>query len=155
MISTDPVNGASVAADNRPEFPSGFKMFTSSATPPPGWTQVGTNNNRGIRITSGAGGAQGGSATFTDIFTTRGLSGTVNGTAITVLQMPPHNHPGNPLGNNNNDNLGPPSASSGQGVGAFYDTTTVGGGQSHDHSVTLNNLNMSLAYLDVMEIQRN
>jgi hypothetical protein len=92
VVVTDVTNGARVAADNRQEFPPGTRLLFTQAVAPTGWTQLVTNANRGIRITSGSGGVQAGSAGFTDIFMSRGLSGTVNGTAITIDQMPAHTH---------------------------------------------------------------
>lgn len=154
VVITDATNGARTAADNQTEFASGMKLFTSQAAAPTGWTIVATNANRAIRISGTAGGGTGGSASFTDIFTTRGITGSVGGTAITIAQMPAHTHDTNPLGNNDNDNSAPPCASNSGVIGATFNTTSAGGGQAHDHSLTINNLNMNLQYLDVIEIQK-
>ncbi len=171
VVITDSTNGARVGADNQTEFASGFKMFTSSAAAPTGWTANAGNANRGIRIAASGGGATAGSADFTDIFTTRGITGTVNGTAISEAQMPAHAHliangdfsssfPAltssnnlinqNQTGSNtNNFSLAGSSTAHDRGL-----TSSKGSGQQHDHTVTINNLNMALKYLDVLEIQK-
>jgi len=144
LIVTDGTSGARIDADNKAEFPSGFSMLCLDAAPPTGWT-VQATNNRGIMVNSTSGGALGGSAGFTDIFTTRGLTGTIFGTAITVAQMPPHNHYIT-CANDDDDFASIPARSNAAGptVGNTA-ISTVGGGQAHDHAMSINNLNMSLA----------
>ena len=168
LISTDATNGTRIDADNKTEFDSGFRMFCSNTVAPTGWTAIATNNNRGIQVVSANGGVQGGSATFTDTFTTRGLTGTVNGTAITEAQMPLHGHPARYSTGANKDcdgfgGIGLPTdnlvnfpaytgalgSTAGQQIGG------TGGGQAHDHGLSINNLNMNLAYVTVLEIQKN
>jgi hypothetical protein len=152
LVALDVTNGARTAADNQTEFPAGFKMFTSSSAAPTGWTTLGTNTNRGIRI-AGTGGVQGGSAGFTDIFTTRGITGTVGGTAITIAQLAAHTHTV-PM-NIGDDAFGTEPRAAATPNAATVQTDPTGGGAAHDHSLSINNLNMSLAYVDVMEIQKN
>lgn len=176
LVIMDATNGARVGADNQTEFASGMKLFTSSAAAPTGWTAQAGNANRGIRIAGSGGGATGGSADFTDIFTTRGITGTVGGTAISEAQMPVHHHfvfantsshangsNGNitntqyvsayaGFGNSNSYTMDHPTDGTTANAGLSSDT---GSGQQHDHTVSINNLNMNLKYLDVLEIQKN
>jgi hypothetical protein len=171
LVITDATNGARVGADNQTEFASGFKMFTSSSVAPTGWTAQAGNANRGIRVAASGGGNTGGSADFTDIFTTRGITGSVGGTAISEAQMAAHQHFVINTDSNSSNNAVTASnyiqdqyAAAGSNAYDLSGTSTPatvglssskGGGQTHDHTVTINNLNMNLKYLDVLEIQKN
>ena len=73
-------------------FPSGTRMLFQQTTAPTGWTKDTSNNNIALRVTSGSV-STGGTLTFTQAFNSvRTVDGTVGGTAITVSQMPSHNH---------------------------------------------------------------
>lgn len=169
VVITDGANGARVAADNQTEFPSGTKLPFYQDVAPTGWTKQTVDTNIGVRITSGSdGGTIAGSANFTDIFTTRGLTGTVGGTAITEAQMASHGHPirvstqtletsdatgGVMVHINSAANFsaytGTPDNTAGHQIGG------TGGGQSHDHSLSINNLNMSLRYMNMIVAVKN
>lgn len=172
VIATDPANGALVAADNQTEFPSGTKLPFYQDVAPTGWTKQIIDSNIGVRITNGSdGGTIAGSANFTDIFTTRGLTGTVNGTAITEAQMATHKH----FIANGSEGLtsttllstNHATRSGGGSDGPKYElratasdcdvglSSLTGGGQSHDHSLTINNLNMSLRYMNMIVATKN
>lgn len=169
VVITGPTLGARIAADNRAEFAAGTVMPFYQQTAPTGWTKQVVDTNIGVRITSGTdGGTIAGSANFTDIFTTRGITGTVGGTAISVAQMPVHGHSFR-LSVNNDDDVDtsgglamsqggetdfPPYTGTltntpGQQIGAG------GGGQSHDHSLSINNLNMNLRYMNMIVCTKN
>jgi hypothetical protein len=90
---------------NPPSVPSGSVMLFYQATAPTGWTQVTTQNDKALRVVSGAGGGTGGSTAFTSVFTSRTPSGSVSGgsvsvsvggntgdTALSVAQLPVHTH---------------------------------------------------------------
>lgn len=92
------------------EFATGTALMFYQATAPTGWTKSTTNDNKALRVVSGAtGGSAGGSVAFTTAFasqtpagtvsttntaTTAGgsIGGAVDGTAISTAQMPAHNH---------------------------------------------------------------
>ena len=88
-----------------PSVPANSVMLFYQATAPLGWTQVTTQNDKALRVVSGAGGGTGGSTAFTSVFTSRTPSGSVGGgsvsvsvggntgnTALSVAQLPPHTH---------------------------------------------------------------
>jgi hypothetical protein len=64
-------------------------------TAPTGWTKSTANDNKALRVVSGAtgGAAGGGASNFTTAFSaSRAATGTVDGTAISAAQMPVHAH---------------------------------------------------------------
>lgn len=64
---------------------SGKKFILFESTCPAGWTQITTQNDKALRIVSGAGGGSGG---------TRALSSSTTGDhTLTAAQMPSHTHP--------------------------------------------------------------
>lgn len=174
LITTDATNGTQTGADSKPEFNSGFRMPCFNTVAPTGWTALATNNNRGIQVVSAGGGVQGGRATFTDTFQTRGLTGTVTGTAITTAQMPAHRHFTLVDGGVGDPGSGGPGATTqvfrdftggsstnhytmqGSGSDASIGRTSqVGSSTAHDHGLSINNLNLNLAYVTCLEIQKN
>ncbi len=70
--------------------PSGTAMLFVQATAPAGWTKKTDNDNKALRIVSGAGGGVGGSVAFTDAFVN--YAPVVGGTALTTAQLPSHSH---------------------------------------------------------------
>ena len=92
------------------EFATGTALLFYQATAPTGWTKSTTNDNKALRVVSGStGGSSGGTVAFTTAFASQTPAGTVSvtlnnttaagtiggntdGTAISVAQMPAHNH---------------------------------------------------------------
>lgn len=68
-------------------FPSGTSMLFQQTAAPTGWTKSVTHNDKALRVVSGAVGA-GGSLAFSTVFSRT----QTDGTALTVGQMPVHNH---------------------------------------------------------------
>jgi hypothetical protein len=95
------VTAAKIAAGAVPApFPTGTRMLFQQTSAPTGWTKDTTINNRALRVVSGSVGS-GGSIDFDVAFASRGFSGTtsseavtgvVGGTALTVGQLPSHQH---------------------------------------------------------------
>jgi hypothetical protein len=82
------------------EIPAGTKMLFVQTAAPTGWTKDVTHNNKALRIVNGTAGT-GGTATFTDVFTAKSITGstdsttaagTVGGTALTEANLPAHTH---------------------------------------------------------------
>lgn len=161
------------------DIPPGTAMLFYQATAPVGWTQVTTNmDNRTIRVTGGVGGSLGGSEDFSNVFKDYSfvpiggtITVTVNGTALTINQLPPHGHPyrvyvdtgatstttgGISMANAGSGNIftrpqytGAPSNSDTQLIGG------TGGGQTHTHTTTVNNnlyigADMRIKYINVI-----
>jgi len=55
------------------DIPSGATMLFLEATAPAGWTRETAHNNKALRLVSGTGAGTGGSVSFTDVFTSRGV----------------------------------------------------------------------------------
>jgi hypothetical protein len=81
--------------------PSGTKVLFYQASAPTGWSQVTTVNDAAIRIVSGTGGGATGGNTFSSTFVSQAVTGsvsistatgTVGGTALSIAQLPAHNH---------------------------------------------------------------
>lgn len=109
------------------EFASGQPLLFPAESPPTGWTQDTTVNDRMLRVTSGSGGGTGGSWTISGL--------TVGSTTLSISQMPSHDH----------DYTRTTTALKGNGTGANTiqpnavtadDTSDTGGGASHNHSLS-------------------
>lgn len=133
---------ASVGVD----FPSGTRMLFQQTTPPPGWTKDSTAffNDCGLRLVTGSV-VNGGSTAFTSVFQSRTPAGTVGPTALSVAQLPSHQH----------GYLVPTLAGSPTGSGATrIETTTpgltdaTGSGETHTHGLTMNAMDFAVKYAD-------
>ena len=133
------------------EFVAGTALLFYQATAPTGWTKSVTNNDKALRVVSGAtGGSAGGSVAFSSAFASKTPAGTVSvavsagtlsvgigtlaGSAVTLTtaQIPSHTHTFYEI-------LSP--SVSGAAAGNSYEnylqnTGATGGGGSHTHSIT-------------------
>lgn len=123
--------------------PSGTRMLFHQSNAPMGWTKDVTHNDKALRVVSGAAGS-GGTVNFTAAF----VNGTVGETALTVDQMPSHDH-GTPVFARDGS-----SAHIGDGGGtSTYSgvrSGATGSGQTHTHS-----LNLDVKYLDIIIATKN
>ncbi len=162
--------GARLAANAVDEFASGTRMLFQQSSAPTGWTKESsaTYNDAALRFVTGSVSTSG-SLAFSSAMASRSITGTVGNTTLTVDQIPAHGHPwyadsgnlgnsgyadgimttndGSPLTHNAFD--GTPSATAGEQIGG------TGGGQSHNHSLSVNNLNMAVKYADVIIAQKD
>ena len=80
-------------------FPTSTAWVFYQTSAPTGWTQVVTQNNKALRVVSGAGGGSGGTNSFTTTMSSFTLGGTMTstnatgGTGLTESQIPGHTHP--------------------------------------------------------------
>lgn len=171
MIS-DASNGVRVAGSDG--FGVGTKMLFFNTTAPAGWTKDTSLDNGTIRLVSGTVDADGGSANFTDVFTSRTPTGTIGGTAITYAQMPPHRHyiaatvitgssgsptlsSGNQLAYGNHVGSGDQASydlkgtSTGATVGR---TSEEGDGDTHTHTFTGSAMNFAVKYANAIRATR-
>jgi hypothetical protein len=124
--------------------PSGTAMIFAQTAAPTGWTKSTTHNNKALRVVSGAA-SSGGSVAFTTAFSAaRGLSGSTDGHALTIAEMPAHTHGQESMA------VGINFAS-----GAGYNTTTTqtdstGGGAAHSHTLASGSVNLDVQYVDVI-----
>jgi hypothetical protein len=131
------------------EFASGTSIVFGGTAPPTGWTQVTTNTDAVLRLVNdGSGGGTGGTwdlstvpvttTVTTTVATTTAdngstVSGTVAGHAVTILEMPIHDHTFDPLISAATIDQHTPNVN---GVVAGHTTLTTasaGGGNTHAH----------------------
>jgi hypothetical protein len=157
---TAAANGTGAAS-----IPAGAVMSFFQASAPTGWTQVATQNNKGIRIVSGTGGGTGGTVAFSTLFSaTASYAGTINitsgqvgDTSLTTAQLASHTHAitSTPLFNGANG-------------GEVYinqlvasNTTAAGSNAVHTHSLAgaaaVGNFtsNFNLQYIDMILASKN
>jgi hypothetical protein len=147
-------------------FPAGTKMLFQQTAAPTGWTKDTTHDNKALRVVSGTA-SSGGTSNFTTAFGSRAITGTVANHTLTVAQMPLHGHPWITGGGGDaNFNSGAFTCrdAAHQSWGAYTGTpapgagTTIGGAggsQGHNHGLTINNLDMSVQYVDLIIATKN
>jgi hypothetical protein len=115
--------------------PSGTKMLFYQASAPTGWTQVTTQNDKALRVVSGAGGGSGGSLALS--------SSVTGGHTLVESEIPSHTH--NIYGDSATDFSGGSRlpAVGAAGFEAWISTQATGGDGSHDHP-------LDLAYVDII-----
>lgn len=124
--------------------PAGTTMIFAQTAAPTGWTKSTTHNNKALRVVSGAA-SSGGSVAFTTAFSaTRVLSGSTDGHALTIAEMPAHTHSQETMAVGVNFAAG----------GNFNTTTTqtgsTGGGAAHSHTLASGSVNLDVQYVDVI-----
>jgi hypothetical protein len=158
VLTSDGTTWTSAAAGGGGGIPSGTVMMFFQAAAPTGFTQITTQNDKALRVVSGAGGGTGGSVAFTTAFASQTPSGTVTvtgsagATTLTIPQMPSHTHT---AGNSTPRSSGPAPVRSTAATGIA--TGGTGGGGSHDHPLTIssstfsgNAINLAVQYIDVI-----
>jgi hypothetical protein len=167
--SADPVSAnqfarkAYVDAKINNFLPSGTTMVFVQATAPTGWTKDTSKNDCALRVVNGTtGGTTGGTMAFSAAFTSRSLSGSVGNTTLTLSQIPAHNH-GNSANTNflktqtvyttnypGNFTSDYPDHRTVYVSASLQPTDSAGGGGAHNHPLTLNNLDLSVKYVNVI-----
>ena len=147
------LTGSGANLTNVDPFPSGTKMVFAQAAAPTGWTQDTTNNDKALRVVSGAGGGTGGTHAFSSppstSHTHTGPSHThstpshshthtlsAGAHTLSTSQMPSHNHT---LTLNANSMGGATTLGWGiyaNGSSTARTTSSTGGGSSHSHSLS-------------------
>ena len=134
-------------------------MLFQQTSAPSGWTKDTSSTNRALRLVSGTVGTGGGN-TFTSVLNnsvTTG-NGSVSNHTLTVAQMPAHTHTHtkatHPSGSGpeQNQSGGPEDRTN---FGDTGTTSSVGGGQAHNHGFTNPSFNLNVAYTDVIIAQKD
>jgi hypothetical protein len=132
--------------------PSGTAMLFAQTAAPTGWTKSTTHNNKALRVVSGTA-SSGGSVAFTTAFASQAVSGTVGGTALSIAQMPQHQHLWGA------SVFGAQAGSSAQvldlptydGTGTKQGATeNQGSTATHTHTFTGTAINLAVSYVDVI-----
>jgi hypothetical protein len=143
-----------------PAFDAGTVMLFVQTAAPTGWTKSVANDNKALRVVSGAA-STGGSVAFTTAFASQAVAGTNAASGATTLsesQMPSHVHTqkggnqGAGLVGYNAGATGACGLTSGSTLYAGYIGAT-GGGTSHTHSAaafTGTAINLAVSYVDVI-----
>jgi len=122
-------------------FPAGTKLLFVQTSAPTGWTKDTDQNNKALRIVSGAAGAAG-STPFTTVFG----SGKITGShALSTSQIPAHTHTSAVFPSGRTVAIGPGATSSDSGS-----TGPTGGGGGHTHTLSLN-----IQYVDVIKATKD
>lgn len=127
-------------------FPAGTKVVFAQASAPTGWTQDTTNNDKALRVVSGAGGGTGGthslssppSTSHTHSTPAHSHSHTLSAGAHTLstTQMPSHNHSVQVRSNScYGSYAGRIDYQNKKGPDTNITSGSTGGGSSHSHSL--------------------
>lgn len=123
-------------------FPAGTLMLFQQTAAPLDWTKQVTHDNKGLRVVSGVAGS-GGANAFTTVFSA--AKSTANH-AITIAQMPAHNHPIQVRSGSTGGSPGverqAQNASSNNNARILF----TGGGGGHLHTIA----NFDLQYVDII-----
>jgi hypothetical protein len=140
-------------------FPSGFKMPAYIAAAPTGWTKDATNNDCGVKISTGVdGGTTTGTAAYSSTFASRTPAGTVGGTSLSTAQLAAHKHDiprrqFSTAGSGETNRLS--NGNDGGGTGSFTDMVNEGSGTTHTHSFTGSALDFAVKSLIMIIITKN
>ncbi len=124
--------------------PAGTTMLFAQTAAPTGWTKSTTHNNKALRVVSGTAGS-GGTVAFTTAFAAaRALSGSTDGHALTIAEIPAHTHTQEIMGGGNifASGLGYTTTSAATG--------SAGGGGAHSHTLSAGSVNLDVSYVDVI-----
>ena len=121
-------------------FPTGTATLFYQAAAPLGWTKVTTQNDKTLRVVSGAGGVAGG----TNAFSTVMAQTVVGSSSLSTAQLASHTHT-TPAGGTSNVSPGCNPVASTAGT-----TGGAGSGTTHNHTIT-----MSVQFIDLILASKN
>lgn len=132
-------------ADGRMD-PVGTRMAFQQTTPPTGWTKEtgATYNDAVTKFTTGTV-AVSGSVAFSTLFASQTLTGTVGSDTPSIAKTAAHDHTyTRTTSTTGSFNSGPDGGLS----TSTQNTSSVGSGTAHNHSLTMNALNMAVKYVE-------
>lgn len=135
--------------DVLPAFEDGTTMLFLQPAAPTGWMKLTEHDNKALRIVSSAGGTSGGTVAFTDVFTFRTITGTVENTTLSIEQIPSHVH-SREYGATYDSGSDFMPGYRNRVAPMVFDTNPAGGNQPHTHGFTGTNVNMDIQYVDAI-----
>lgn len=125
--------------------PTGTIATFNQSTAPTGWTKLVVDNNKAFRLVTGTV-SSGGSDNFTTVFVG---SKSTQSHALTISQMPSHNHQVDPFAND--AFAGGAAGGYRRDIGGSILTDNTGGGSGHSHDIN----NFNLAFVDMILAQKD
>lgn len=132
----------------------GTRALFRQTSAPTGWTKITSFNDAVLRVVNGVA-SSGGSLPFSSAFTSRPVSASASSIFLTATQtgMPAHNHQ-QYFGSCGRSRGGcEPSNRNAQGYSGAQDSyanAATNATESHTHSVSMGNMNFSVAYVDII-----
>lgn len=124
-------------------FPTGTVLLFYQAAAPLGWTKLTTQNDKAIRVVSGAGGVAGG----TNAFSTVMAQTVVGSSSLSTAQLANHSHT---VGNQGATNTAGIGCSTNYATGGAGNTGASGSGSTHNHTIAL-----SVQFIDIILASKN
>jgi len=121
------------------DFPPGTLMLFQQSSAPIGWTKQTTHNDKALRVVSGSV-SSGGLSAFSSVFSKTAT----DDHALTVAEMPSHNHPGSYIVGTGGATVGAVGAGDGSPTTSAY-VPSQGGGSAHSH-----NIDIRVQYVDII-----
>lgn len=137
QVSVNSLDARVTVLENEDIIPAGTRMLFSQASAPTGWTQDVAQNDRMLRVVSGAGGGVGGSDSPIALSQNIDHTHTTSGHALTLAQMPSHSH-NTTVANQTTEGTNASGGGSNQPAtgGSTIGSTSQGSGSSHTHGNT-------------------
>ena len=142
-------------------FDTGTIMLFQQSAAPTGWTKLTDHNDKALRVVSGNV-VNGGALAFSTALASRSVSsktttGSIGNTTLGEAKIPAHSHTQNVNQLYSDIAIGPTSTS---GYVANGDqTSSVGGGESHSHSLSMSahnhTIDMRVSYVDVIRARKD
>jgi hypothetical protein len=145
------------------EFAATTALVFYQAAAPTGWTKSTANNDKALRVVSGAGGSAGGTTAFSSVFTNQTPTITTSGlsaaaTTLSTSQIAAHTHP-NTLPQVQACNCGKDFTIAGDRSNTLGPSTSAGGGGSHTHSISgsasSSAITLNVQYVDTIICTKN
>ena len=133
---------------------TGFLMLFQQTAAPTGWTKQTTHNNKALRVVTGTV-SSGGTFTFSAVFASRSIPGTVGDTTLSTPQIPSHTHTIGDFTSTGAGSFGesqPQDTDLQPGPGQ---SGATGGGGSHSHPFSGGSLSFAVQYVDVIICSKN
>jgi hypothetical protein len=158
VITLPTASGTMATTDSiPPAFAAGTVMLFVQTAAPTGWTKSVANDNKALRVVSGAA-STGGSVAFTTAFASQAVAGTNAASGAYTLataDIPAHSHTSAAVSSASNGSTGGAATLRFCNSGS---TGNAGGGGSHTHpaaTFTGTAINLAVSYVDVIMATKN